>query len=311
MRNQYEICEVTGIAECRLGLATLQVHYNESDPLGAVGEVLVSRDGYLGTAKTYLSANCQLNALWASPEGDLWVVDILGHVYTTAHVMFSEPPDARLRFKNPYYEGEWKVTRAAQDQIKCIWGTGNQDVWIATFRGDAFHWDGTQWHRFSVGKAPNVINGFACDDIYLAGYDGALYHWDGARWAQISLPPELPANSVLTDIVVVDAAHIYVSCRNGFILYGNAEAGFQIVDSPRFPWYALGLLKGRLLLAAGPKGIFEYDQGNFRCLKDKGDPVGISCALDAAYFIPAEQKAGAWFVRYQPGATREWSRITT
>ena len=39
--------------------------------------------------------------------------------------------------------------------------------------------------------------------------------------------------------------------------------------------------------------------------------VGVFEMDDAINFIPAEQQPHPWFVRYEPGAEREWTKVNT
>lgn len=310
MLDGYDIVHVIEIAHSALGYNTMLKYYDQSRPLGGAGTILCSSGPLSEFSPICLSVNCQLNAMWAAPSGNLWAVDDLGHVFTTADIDFPASPNSRLSYHNGTTSTEWHVTQAFHAQLNGIWGTADDDVWITSFIGPILHWNGRQWSSFELPEGPNGICGSASDNIYVVGYDGQINHWNGRSWVRILLPKELPANTPLTGVAIAGDT-VYITSRSGSLLIGNAARGFQDVGSPRYSWYGVGLLDGRVFLAGGKLGIFEYADNHFVCLKERGQPVGVYVAKGAVHFIPGEQESRPWFVRYKPGDSREWIKVST
>lgn len=309
MRNKYEIVHITAIAISKLGENRILTYYNESDAMNAVGAVSITVKDK--TTSTCLGANFQLNAMWSSPSGNLWVVDDQGDVFTTAEVNFIAPPYQHLKFNSGYFDVQWHVTEAYKGQLNSIWGTADNDVWVTSFNGPALHWDGKDWTEYALPQAPTGIDGSASDDVYIVGYHGNIHHFDGTEWHKLALPEHIRSDEAFTDVKVLSAERVYITGRSGCLLVGNAHTGFKDIGHAQYTWYGVGELAGRIFLAGGTQGIFELVDGQFVCLKDKGHPVGVFETPNAINFIPAEQQPNPWFVRYEPGASREWTKVNT
>lgn len=311
MREDYEYVNVIAVTRSRLGYHCIITYHNESDPLGAVSAVLCADQPVGGRIRTCLGANCQLNAAWASPAGELWAVDDHGDVYSTADVSFDRRPYRHLRFNSGHFDIDWKVSEIFPGQLNGVWGSSDGDVWVTSFNGPALRWDGQDWQRHELPPAPNAIDGSAPDDVYVVGYQSNIHHWDGRRWRKVAVPPGISPTDVFTDVRAVDRDAVYVAGRSGCLLVGNSRDGFEDVGSGHYSWYGVGTLKGRVFLAGGQRGIFELVDGRFVCLKDKGHPVGVFELPGAIGFVPAEQRPNPWFVYYEPGADQEWLRANT
>ena len=308
MRNNYEIVHIIDITYSNLGEHRLITYYNESNALGAVGGVALTLEG---VTQTCLGINFQLNAMWSSQNGHLWVVDDQGDVFTNANINFKQPPFERLKFNSGSFDIKWNVTEVFKGQLNAIWGTTDEDVWVTSFAGPAFHWDGQSWVKYTPPKAPNAIDGSASDDVYVVGYDGNIHHFNGIAWTKITLPSGIPQQDAFTDVKVLSLDKVFITGRSGCLLVGNAKNGFTDIGSAKYSWYGVGAIDERIFLAGGEQGIFELIDGQFVCLKDKGQPVGVFETPNAINFIPAEQQPNPWFVRYEPGASREWTKVNT
>lgn len=308
MRNNYEIVHIIDITYSNLGEHRLITYYNESNALGAVGGVALSLEG---VTQTCLGINFQLNAMWSSENGHLWAVDDQGDVFTNANINFKQPPFERLKFISGSFDIKWNVTEVFKGQLNAIWGTTDEDVWVTSFAGPAFHWDGQSWAKYTLPKAPNAIDGSASDDVYVVGYNGNIHHFNGSGWTKITLPSGIPQQDAFTDVKVLSRDKVFITGRSGCLLVGNANDGFTDIGSAKYSWYGVGAIDERIFLAGGEQGIFELIDGQFVCLKDKGQPVGVFETPNAINFIPAEQQPNPWFVRYEPGASREWTKVNT
>ncbi|ABC30083.1 hypothetical protein HCH_03328 [Hahella chejuensis KCTC 2396] len=313
----YEINQVLGVCENLKGeIYEVFTHYDEGDAVSAVGTITKSPTDKNGIVlgqrpPQVLWADTQLNAMWMSPEGNLWVVDRSGNAYTDADVTFPTPPQPSFRYKKLAADKDWNVTYVANNLLQAVWGTSNNDVWASSFRGQAYHWDGQCWSEHDIGNVSTAMDGSGPDDIYIVGYHGKIHHYDGQTWKQIPYPDHLPEGEVFTDVKVISESEVYICGRSGDLLKGNAKDGFVDIGSPEYTWYGIGCLNERIFLAGGSKGIFELKDGQFICLKDKGNPVGVFETQKAIYFIPGEQQENSWIIQYWPGADKEWMKISS
>ncbi|WP_435237811.1 hypothetical protein ACR30L_09740 [Psychromonas sp. PT13] len=308
MRNNYEIIHVIDLIQSKFGEHRLITYYNESNASGAVGGVSLT---LRNLTKTCLGCNFQLNAMWSSDIGNLWVVDDQGDVFTTAEVTFKYPPFNLLKFNSGSFDINWQATEVFKGQLNGIWGTTDSDVWVTSFAGPALHWNGSDWTEYLLPQAPNAIDGSASDDVYIVGYHGNIHHFDGKTWHKVTLPDNVKIDDAFTDVKVISSALVYITGRSGCLLVGNVHDGFIDIGSAKYSWYGVGAIDERIFLAGGEAGIFELVDGQFICLKDKGQPVGVFETPNAINFIPAEQQPNPWFVRYEPNAQREWTKINT
>ncbi|WP_028294855.1 beta propeller repeat protein [Oceanobacter kriegii] len=304
--KEYEIEHVIDAARSTDGRYSLYTMYDESDPLSAVGQLAFCSDN---THDQLLGVNCQLNAFWISPSGSVWVVDDHGDVYTTASASFSGKHYKNLEFSGNGFE--WNVKQIFWGQLNGVWGTSDNDVWVTSFNGEVLHWNGAEWKEEFLFESPNSIDGSGLDDVYVVGYSGNIFHWNGAKWSKVILPDDVGDDEAFTDVCVVDSKTVYITGRNSRLLKGNAIDGFCDIGVAGYSWYGVGNIDNRVFLAGGAKGIFEYADGKFVCLKDKGNPVGVFSSGGSVFFIPAEQQPRAWYVEYNPTHPKPWSRYNT
>ncbi|RBP80716.1 hypothetical protein DET47_1044, partial [Shewanella putrefaciens] len=205
MRENYEIVHAIGITYSKFGYNTIITYYDESNAMSAVGTVLKAPTAFGTKATTCLGSNFQLNAMWASQEGNLWVVDDQGDVFTTAKVNFNSKPFKSLKYNNGTSDLNWSVTEVYKGQLNGIWGTKDNDVWVTSFNGPALHWDGKDWTEYALPQAPTGIDGSASDDVYIVGYHGNIHHFDGTEWHKLALPKHIRADEAFTDVKVLSA----------------------------------------------------------------------------------------------------------
>ena len=185
MTNNYDISHVIDLCYSSLGEHRLYTFYDEANPMAAVGAVTLSQ-GLKN--QNLLGVNFQLNAMWSSQGGHLWVVDDQGDVFTNASINFKQPPFERLKFNSGNFDIKWNVTEVFKGQLNAIW--------VTSFAGPAFHWDGQSWAKYTLPKAPNAIDGSASDDVYVVGYDGNIHHFNGSAWTKMTLPSGILCNKM-------------------------------------------------------------------------------------------------------------------
>ncbi len=76
-----------------------------------------------------------------------------------------------------------------------VWGSSDQDIYVAGCDNELLHFDGTQWHKIAMAN-PYVditaVSGTGPDNIYAGGFIpgespvGTSYHFDGVVWSELS-----------------------------------------------------------------------------------------------------------------------------
>ena len=162
---EYEIVHVIDVTARDDKDYALTTYYNEASPINAVGSVqALTRNNGSTRSRTFLGANFQLNAMWLSVKGNLWVVDDQGDVFTNANINFKQPPFERLKFNSGSFDIKWNVTEVFKGQLNAIWGTSDEDVWVTAFAGPAFHWDAAYKDQEKQGQQEiDLMNSNAFD----------------------------------------------------------------------------------------------------------------------------------------------------
>ena len=130
---------------------------------------------------------------------------------------------------------------AMQINMKDIWGTDQDNVWIVghsdDFNYQVWHWDGTTWININpiiYGDRPSYreILGFSVNDLWIVGVGITqiinepnlqrreyILHYDGTQWeryTQIKAPPCLSIWGTSRD-------DLYFGCDSGIVLYKNGS----------------------------------------------------------------------------------------
>lgn len=135
----------------------------------AAGEVL----RYTGSwAVDTTFAGAQLNGVWGSGPGDVYVVGSAGTKWHWDGTVWSSIP----------------LTGGSINSLEAVWGTGAGDVW-AVGSAEAQHWDGATWSRggSSFGLDDDMLGagGNAGGILYAVGQRGDVLTWDGATWTRV------------------------------------------------------------------------------------------------------------------------------
>ena len=80
--------------------------------------------------------------------------------------------------------------------LEALWGTSNNNVFVAGSGGKIFHYDGEEWSEMFrlMGIEFCSIWGSSTKNVYAAGYqvndgavhnDGVVYHYNGKNWKKI------------------------------------------------------------------------------------------------------------------------------
>jgi hypothetical protein len=114
---------------------------------------------------------------WGDASNNIWVTDgtRLFH-YTTSWTDLT-PPSA-----------------VAPTQLQALTGTGAKDVWVSTFDGRQFHYDGAAWSTMTDSANNDLVIGMfehAPNDVWAVGYSNVLMHYNGTAWTSQAAPPQL------------------------------------------------------------------------------------------------------------------------
>ena len=90
--------------------------------------------------------------VWVSPAGDIWASRSCGNIYTTANVTFPKSPvksPYNLKHKDVRNSGySWKMyTLGPVVSADTIWSPDGIHVFIGTYSGHIFYWDGKTWTK--------------------------------------------------------------------------------------------------------------------------------------------------------------------
>ena len=171
--------------------------------------VIEQWNGSAWTIIDALNSTATLNGVWVDPNGDGWVTSADGNI-------------------RRYHDGQLAQILPVGALIGAIWGTGTDDVFVASI-GALFHYDG---NTFKIVYRGNTVSSFqgVRNDVWISGAGGGIVHWDGTTATDLS-----PAG--LTSQDEVGAAHYenrndvsWVS-NNGSMTYVHWD-GTQVATTP-------------------------------------------------------------------------------
>lgn len=291
--------------------------YDEVDALNAVGQVLKLDRTPDGQHRCVLNTNDPLQNMWMSPAGHLWIGTANGHVWTTAP-MPAQPAPSLVTFETLDPSLDWKVMglprlkhNNCRPNATAIWGTSDSDIFIATFQGAIYHWDGSVWQQMETGVETglNHIHGSGRDDLYCVGDNATILHYDGHAWARIPVPKKVPETEVLTGVRVCNPTEVYVCGRGGFVLKRGGKA-FRLITTAEVNFYGIANFNGKLMLAGGSGGVWVLHGARVDLYKDKVHAVSMFEADPFLYVVEPEQKPTPSIVEYDPSNPDPWGELT-
>ena len=179
------------------------------------GEGLARWDGHALTRVRLPWRSPWVTGLWGSSSRDLWAVGAgVAHFDGKRWRALKVPKRARRDVPETAYGA--------------VWGSGANDVWVASDLGELLHFDGQHWRR-DRSDSPHALRalwGAAPNDVWAGGDYGALIHFDGAAWRK----QEVPAGTINViwgsgprDIWAAGGAH--------WLIHYNGES-WSRVDAP-------------------------------------------------------------------------------
>lgn len=286
--------DVLAVSEA-CGLTTiLAINYPRSDPASSGGYVYQRQAGTADRSTQILATNDTLRSLWTSPSGDVWCASTLGRVWTTANVPWTNTESDIIDFEVPASDHVWRCTALPREErdraapnCQEIWGTSNENVFVGSFGGLVYRWDGAVWtqHDAGLGGAIGRFGGLRADDVYACGYKSSILHFDGQQWRVIADPDGAGNDDILTGIAVNDQGEVLIcgKSRGGRVLRGNAS-GMVVVGRYSAPFLGMVEVDGRLIFAAGKSGVVEWQGTKLVTLRADVIPWSVSKGEGRLYF---------------------------
>ena len=90
----------------------------------------------------------QIQALWHSPQGSLWMVGDQGAVVSGSLQLAAPLPEQITPAESMVFSAMASPTWLT---LRSVWGTSDSDVWVAGDRGYLAHWNGAKWKVIATG----------------------------------------------------------------------------------------------------------------------------------------------------------------
>ena len=286
--------DVLAVSEARALTTILAINYPRSDPASSGGYVYQRPAGTADRSTQILATNDTLRSLWTSQSGDVWCASTLGRVWTTADVPWTNAESDIIHFEVPESDHVWRyiaLPRQERDlappNCQEIWGTSSDNVFVGSFGGVVYRWDGTRWTQqdTGLGGAIGRFGGPRADDVYACGYKSSILHFDGSRWGVIADPDGPGIDDILTGIAVTEQGNVLIcgQSRGGRVLRGNT-GGMAVVGRYGAPFIGMVEVDGRLIFAAGKSGVVELQGTKLVTLRDDIIPWSVSKGEGRLYF---------------------------
>lgn len=310
---------IVAVAETEASVWFIEIEYAEADGGHAVGSVYVrpAVDQPGQNSRQSLATNESLSAIWASPTGSVWVGSADGHVATTAAVPWQElSGDVVYKSKLPGIQ--WTATelprvrsQGTPPNVSAIWGFDDRSVFLGTYLGHIYHWDGSQWAQAHEGQIPRggTIRGFGGtseSDVYAVGDNGVLLHFNGSTWTPLRAPGAPDGSENFSGILTQPDGQVLISTSGaeGRLLRGTAE---KLIEITRTPLALISMTEiGDRVLFCTDDGVAELFDRNIRVIKSTVVAVTTWPGRGRAFFIESTQAVPS-YIQYDPrSADRPW-----
>ena len=123
----------------------------------------------------------------------------------------------------------WKKTSSpTNNNLRDIWGSSLNDIFIVGDQGTIIHYNGTAWESMESYTSVDLrcIYGFSSNDVYAAGFNGSILHYNGQSWTALNSG----TNAYIMDLWGANSNSIFAVGQDGTILY-NDSTGWQKMES--------------------------------------------------------------------------------
>ena len=298
--------EIVAVAEVGDAVYLLLVGYEEGDGGNGTGFLYRTDGARVSELQPVLSTNDYLRAMWASPEGSIWLSSEDGNVWTDADAKWSKAKDRELASDSYDPKLKWKVTTLPSPHgedgtptLGAIWGTGDANVFAAASEGPIYQWNGKNWRQVHV--AAGTIRAFAGtgpSDVFAVGEQGALAHFDGTAWQTLNNPDDTEGDELFTGACSDAEGSVYICSQNGRLLHGSGSGLTVLAQDANLSLRGLALLGDRLLLAAGDGGVAELQVSTLVVVRSTFHSTYIVAGKARLFFLDASTET--CYVEYDP-----------
>ena len=188
----------------------------------------VNSDGY-GTPSNEISFTTD----FAAPG--TWVLQSTIGVYASSHDIYminNSRGYAILDDKVYEYLGSsWDLMKTFDRAVYAIDGSGQNDIWVAGYYYDVWHYDGIAWTQQSDIPNGNIydIEVMGEDNIWFGGgySDPYLYHYDGSSYTEYVLNSDAAG---IMDIQFISNDEGYALSEDGWIFYWNGIGWSSLIS---------------------------------------------------------------------------------
>jgi hypothetical protein len=312
---------IMAVAETEASVWFIEIEYAEADGGHAVGSVYfrpaVDQPGQ--NSRQSLATNEGLSAIWASPTGSVWVGSVDGHVATTAAVRWQAVP-GDVVYKSRLPGIQWTATGLPRvrslgtpPNVSAIWGLDDQSVFLGTYLGHIYHWNGSQWAQVYEGQVPRggTIRGFggtSPSDVYAVGDNGVLLYFNGSGWAQLTASGAPNGHENFSGILTFADGQVLISASGteGRLLHGTAVGLIEITRTP-LALISMTQIDDRVLFSTN-SGVAELFGRDIRVIKSTFATATAWPGRGRAFFIEPTQDVPS-YIQYDPrSADRPWIR---
>lgn len=261
--------------------------------------------------------------VWVSPAGDIWVSSSYGNIYTTANVTFPESPvksNYDLDHDDVRESGyNWKMyTLGAVVSADTICSPDGIHVFIGTYAGHIFLWDGKTWTKqetpTSLNEEKNIyqIAGPAVNNVFAIGNRGrALHHYDGKTWGPTAFDEEKYGCISPHGLLQHPDGYLYLACEGGKVWKTRDGQQFDLVaEDPELDINSIAYAHDQLILAAGEKGVYAYIDGKLENIRNTFPAMEVTGSGNQAVFIRPEKetkdKITVAYAVYSDSPERPW-----
>ena len=141
-----------------------------------------------GTWTTIYEGGHSLTSLWGTSSEDFFVLDVAYPVV------------------QHYSHGAWQSWYLGGSldggpgirEAWALWGTADDDLFVAGSDGVILHFDGISWQSMSTPTTARLSGlwGSAHDNIIAVGQQGTILHFDGTAWSIVPSPTTASLNAV-------------------------------------------------------------------------------------------------------------------
>lgn len=236
--------------------------------------------------------------VWVSPAGDIWVSSCFGNIYTTANVTFPKSPvksPYNLKHKDVRNSGyNWKMyTLGAVVSADTIYSPDGIHVFIGTYSGHIFFWDGKNWTKQETPTSLNNENyiyqlaGTTVNNVFAIGNMGSgLFHYNGKTWKNTAFDEEKYGSITPHGLLQHPDGYLYLACEGGRIWKTRDGRQFDLVaKDAKLDLSGIAYAHGQIILAAGEKGVYAYKDGKLKNIRNTFTAETVTGHGNQAVFI--------------------------